>query len=115
MFIKAADQVAVMPRNAKSPADVLRISKVQFAGQFCIQTKDGHIYAATDGEDFASQSRYYIEPATGEHHAAILRRASHISPDFRVAQACHSLPARQPRAFAMSSPLPKLSLWSPSS
>ena len=104
MFIKTADQVAVMPRDAKSPADVLRISKVQFAGQFCIQTKDGHIYAAADGEDFAGKSRYYIELATGEHHAAILRRASHISPAFREAHASRSRAARLARAFAVWSP-----------
>jgi hypothetical protein len=110
MNFAAADEVAVMPREAKSPADVLRISKVRFAGRLCIETNDGHVYAASDGKEFVDQMQTYIVPATAEHRAAIRRRASQISHSFLAKR------AGRPRTMCMSgaacSPPPSFSSWS---
>ena len=110
MYFTAANEVAVMPREAKSPADVLRISKVRFAGRFCIETNDGHVYAASDGKEFVAQTQTYIELATAQHRAAIRRRASQISHSFLAKR------AGRPRLTRMSgascSPPPSFSSWS---
>ena len=110
MHIQARDEVAVMPREAKSPADVLRISKVRFAGRFCIETNDGHVYAASDGKEFADETQTHIEPATSEHRAAIWRRASQISHSSLANRAGPRRMAYMPGASC--SPPPSFSSWS---
>jgi hypothetical protein len=110
MHIHERDEVAVMPREAKSPADVVRISKVRFAGQFCIETNDGSIYAASDGTEFVDETETYIEPATAQHHAAIRQRASQVSDSFLAKR------VGRHRMMGMSgascSPPPSFSSWS---
>src|SRR5262249_26221034 len=110
MQIQATDEVAVMPREAKSPAEVVRISKVRFAGRLYIETNDGHVYAASDGKEFVDQTQTYIEPATAQHRAAIRWRASQISHPSLAKR------AGRPRTMCMSgascSPPPSFSSWS---
>jgi hypothetical protein len=65
------DEVAVMPLNARSPAEVLRLDRVVQVGHTFIRTADQHIYAAMDGVDLGEPGYSRIEPATNAHRAAI--------------------------------------------
>jgi hypothetical protein len=73
--IKVTEEVAIMPTYAKSPADVLRISRVSHVGHAFIMASDGRIYMRHDGSDFNAPASRYIQPATEEHRRAIRGRA----------------------------------------
>jgi hypothetical protein len=72
--IRAQDEVAVMPRGAESPDDVIDISRVAFAGRAFIQTYDHLMYTAADGFEVDPRHERYIIPATARHRAAMLAR-----------------------------------------
>jgi len=65
------DEVAVMPLESESPADVLKLDRVIQIGHTFIRTADQRIYAAMDGVDLYEPSHCRIEPATSAHRAAI--------------------------------------------
>src|SRR6516162_8992711 len=65
------DEVAVMPLESCSPADVLRLDRVVQIGHTFIRTADQRIYAALDGVDLGDPSYCRIEPATSAHRAAV--------------------------------------------
>jgi hypothetical protein len=72
--LKVEDEVAVMPIDAASPADVLKIDRVAHVGHVFIRTEDERMYAAVDGVDMGALRCLRIEPVTDEHRAAIRRR-----------------------------------------
>jgi hypothetical protein len=65
------DEVAVMPLESRSPADVLKLDRVVQVGHTFIRTADHRIYAAMDGVDLGEPGFCRIEPATNAHRAAI--------------------------------------------
>jgi hypothetical protein len=71
MTFKSKEEVAVMPVGAKSPSEVVRISRITYAGPCFVQTDDGRMYAASDGADLRGRRCRYIVPARAEHRAAI--------------------------------------------
>lgn len=68
------DEVAVLPIDAESPFDVLKIVRVTHVGHVHIQTEDQQRYAADDGASINMHERLRIEPATNVHRAAMRRR-----------------------------------------
>ena len=72
------DEVAVMPLESRSPADVLKLDRVVQVGHTFIRTADQHIYAAMDGVDLGEPGCRRIELATNAHRAAI--RCHHLLP-----------------------------------
>lgn len=71
MTFDLKQEVAVMPVGAKSPSEVVRISRITHAGRCFVQTDDGRMYAASDGADLYGTRSRYIVPARAEHRAAI--------------------------------------------
>jgi hypothetical protein len=65
------DEVAVMPLESRSPADVLKLDRVVQVGHTFIRTADQRIYAAMDGIYLGEPCYCRIEPATSAHRAAI--------------------------------------------
>jgi len=65
------DEVAVMPLDSRSPADVLKLDRVLQVAHTFIRTADQRIYAAMDGIDLGEPCYSRIEPATNAHRAAI--------------------------------------------
>src|SRR5262245_27357254 len=78
--LKVEDEVAVMPIDATSPADVLKIDRVAHVGHVFIRTNDERMYAAVDGSDMGVLRCLRIEPVTDEHRAAIRRRQGTLRP-----------------------------------
>lgn len=72
--IKVSEEVAIMPADAKSPCDVLQISRVSHIGHSFIMANDGRVYMRHDGSDLNNQRHRYIQPATEEHRRAIRNR-----------------------------------------
>jgi hypothetical protein len=77
MHFARNDPVAVMPLDANSPADVVRIARVSHASPAFIRTSDGRMYSTVDGADLYGTRCRYIVPATEEHRAALLGRTNH--------------------------------------
>ena len=71
--LRIEDEVAVMPLESRSPADVLKLDRVVQVGHTFIRTADQQIYAAMDGVDLCDPSYCRIEPATSAHRAAVQR------------------------------------------
>ena len=65
-------EVAIMPANAKSPADVLRIGRIEVVGPLLVRLSDGSVYDAIDGKGLIR--RGFITPSTAAHRMAIIRR-----------------------------------------
>jgi hypothetical protein len=65
-------EVAIMPADATSPADVLGIGKIEVVGPMLVRLSDGAVYDAIDGKGLIR--RGYITPSTAAHRLAIIRR-----------------------------------------
>ena len=72
--LEVEDEVAILPANSDSPADVIKLERVVHIGHVFIRTTDQRMYAAVDGVNLDGLRRLRIEPATQEHRAAIRRK-----------------------------------------
>ena len=74
LSVSVGDEVAAMPLNATSPADVLDILKVSFVRAATVQLTNGKQYSIADGKGLVTNDR--IEPATESHRSELKRRTA---------------------------------------
>jgi hypothetical protein len=72
--LQADDEVAVMPIGGNSPQHVLKTTRIQSVGRTHIKTRDGGIFAASNGQDRNLGHTLYIEPATESHRWALRQK-----------------------------------------
>ena len=76
-YLKAGDEVAIMPAADAPPADVLEIATVIHAGSVYLQIGDGRMYATIGGKSFGSKSDGFAVPATDAHRRALRQKKNY--------------------------------------
>jgi hypothetical protein len=80
-YLKAGDEVAIMPAADSPPTDVLEIATIIHAGSVYLLISDGRMYATIGGKSFGSKAHGFAVPAMDAHRRALRQKLKATKED----------------------------------